>query len=62
MKDLLLIIYKYRWFILGSVKREFQVKYRTSMLGAMWLILQPLAMILVYTLVFSQVMKTRLPG
>ena len=47
MKDLLFVIYKYRWFILGSVKREFQVKYKTSMLGAMWLILQPLAMILV---------------
>ncbi|WP_370559471.1 ABC transporter permease [Edwardsiella tarda] len=62
MKDLLFVIYRYRWFILGSVKREFQVKYKTSMLGAMWLILQPLAMILVYTLVFSQVMKTRLPG
>ncbi|MDV7021520.1 ABC transporter permease [Atlantibacter subterranea] len=62
MKSLFIILYNYRWFILGSIKREFQIKYRTSMLGAMWLILQPLAMILVYTLVFSQVMKTRLPG
>ncbi|MEQ4612614.1 ABC transporter permease [Escherichia coli] len=62
MKDFFLVIFRYRWFILGSVKREFQVKYKTSMLGAAWLIFQPLAMILVYTLVFSQVMKTRLPG
>lgn len=59
---MLLAIYRYRGFILGSVKREFQAKYQKSMLGATWLILQPLSMILVYTLVFSQVMKARLPG
>lgn len=62
MKEILLAIYRYRGFILGSVKREFQIRYKMSMLGATWLILQPLSMILVYTLVFSQVMKTRLPG
>ncbi|MBD9576652.1 ABC transporter permease [Pseudomonas sp. PDM23] len=55
-------LYRYRSFILGSVKREFQSRYRRSMLGAAWLILQPLAMILIYTLVFSQVMRAKLPG
>lgn len=54
-------ILAYRGFILGSVKREFQLKYRNSMLGAAWTVLNPLAMILVYTLVFSQIMKARLP-
>jgi len=62
MKELLLTIYRYRDFILGSVKREFQIRYKMSMLGATWLILQPLSMILIYTLIFSQVMKARLPG
>lgn len=55
-------LYRYRGFILGSVKREFQSRYRRSMLGAVWLVLQPLAMILIYTLVFSQVMRAKLPG
>jgi lipopolysaccharide transport system permease protein len=32
------------------------------MLGAMWMFLNPLAMILVYTLVFSQVMRAKLSG
>jgi lipopolysaccharide transport system permease protein len=32
------------------------------MLGALWLILQPLAMIAVYTVIFSQVMGSRMPG
>lgn len=55
-------IYRFRGFIIGSVKREFTARYRNSMLGATWLLLQPLAQILVYTLIFANVMRTRLPG
>lgn len=55
-------LWNYRGFIFGSVKREFQAKYRNTMLGATWSVLSPLAMILVYTLIFSQVMKSKLPG
>lgn len=32
------------------------------MLGAAWLVLQPLTMILIYTLIFSQIMRAKLPG
>ena len=46
----------YRGFILSSVKRDFQSRYRNSLLGVLWPLLQPLAMILIYTLIFSQVM------
>lgn len=59
---MLAAILRYRGFILGSVKRELQLRYRSSMLGALWLVLQPLAMILVYTLIFSQVMRAKLPN
>jgi len=52
----------YRGFISGSVKREFQLRYRNSMLGAAWMVINPLAMILVYTVIFSQMMRARLPG
>jgi len=55
-------IWSYRGFILGSVKREFQSKYRNSMLGAAWTVLNPLAMIIVYTVIFSQIMRAKLPG
>ena len=54
--------WRYRGFVLGSVKRDFQAKYHQSLMGVLWTLIQPLAMILVYTLVFSQVMKTKLPG
>lgn len=55
-------LYAYRGFILGTVKRDFQSKYRTSTLGAAWSVINPLAMIVVYTVIFSQIMRTRLPG
>ena len=55
-------VWAYRGFVLGSVKREFQSKYRTSLLGAAWVVINPLAMILIYTVIFSQVMRARLPG
>ena len=55
-------IWQYRDFIFGSVKREFRVKYQNSILGVFWVFVNPLAMILVYTLVFSQLMKAKLPN
>ncbi|MDN4061346.1 ABC transporter permease [Massilia sp. YIM B02769] len=55
-------VWRYRGFIGGSVRREFQVKYRNSLLGATWTILNPLSMIIVYTVVFSQVMGSRMNG
>jgi len=55
-------VWVYRGFILGSVKREFQSKYRNSMLGMAWTVLNPLAMIIVYTVIFSQIMRAKLPG
>jgi lipopolysaccharide transport system permease protein len=55
-------LWLYRGFVLSSVKRDFQARYRNSLLGPLWPLLQPLAMIVIYTLVFSQVMQARLPG
>jgi lipopolysaccharide transport system permease protein len=55
-------LWQYRGFIQSSVAREFQSRYQDSVLGALWTILNPLAMILIYTLVFSRIMQTRLPG
>lgn len=62
MLDMLQSVWIYRDFVLGGVKREFQLKYRNSLLGAAWTVLQPLSMILVYTVIFSQLMQAKLPG
>ena len=62
MPLMLRALWNYRGFILGSIKREFQLKYRNSMLGAAWTIINPLAMIIVYTVIFAQVMHAKLPN
>lgn len=56
------LLWNYRGFIAGSIEREFQARYRNSLLGSAWSILNPLALIIVYTVVFSQIMRARLPG
>ncbi len=55
-------LWLYRGFISSSVRREFQSRYRNTLLGASWALINPLAMIVVYTLIFSEVMRTRLDG
>lgn len=55
-------IWQYRQFIYSCVKRDFQLRYTGSMLGVLWAVFQPLAMIIVYTLVFSEIMRNKLPG
>jgi lipopolysaccharide transport system permease protein len=62
MVSILKSIWAYRGFVMGSVRREFQLKYRNSMLGAAWTVINPLAMIFVYTVIFSKVMQAKLPG
>ncbi len=62
MLNFLRTIWRYRGFVLGSVQREFQSKYQNSLLGSAWTVINPLAMIFVYTVIFSEVMKTRLSG
>ena len=46
--------------VLLFAKQELFDRYRNNILGRVWLILQPLIYILIFTLVFSGIMKTRL--
>lgn len=55
-------LWSYRGFILAMVKRDFQSKYLNSVFGFLWSIFNPLAIILVYTFIFSQIMSTKLPN
>lgn len=55
-------LWEYRGFVFGAVRREVQAKYRGSLLGAAWVFLAPLAQILVFTLIFAEIMRARLPG
>ena len=55
-------LWDYRYFVFSTVKREFQTRYRASLLGAFWTIAQPLTMILIYTVVFGQFMQPSISG
>ena len=62
MVELLRGAWRFRDFIVASVRREFSSRYLGTQLGAVWPILHPLALIVIYTLVFAEVMRARLPG
>lgn len=51
------------WHHVGLIRqfagREVHARYRQSWLGAIWLVLTPLAMLGIYTLVFRHVMRVR---
>lgn len=48
---------KYKELLLNIVIREIKVRYKQSVLGIFWSILQPLSMMIVFTIVFSRVAK-----
>ncbi|HFQ62049.1 MAG TPA: ABC transporter permease [Epsilonproteobacteria bacterium] len=62
MKDMILAVWAYRYFIISSIKTEFKSRFVRSKLGAIWMILHPLAQVLVYALILSQIMTAKLPG
>jgi homopolymeric O-antigen transport system permease protein len=54
-------LWAYRGFVVGMVVRDFRGRYLGSVLGAFWALLNPVAQVLIYTVIFSQVMRARLP-
>lgn len=53
---------KFKGFILGNVVKDFQIRYSNSLLGFIWAILSPLAMIIIYTVIFSKILNAKIPG
>ena len=53
-----------QWFYVYRqwLQRELQLRFRSSALGQSWLVLQPLAQILLFTLVFYQFFQVRWPS
>ena len=51
--------WRYRYLLWNLVSRDFKLKYRRSVLGVLWSVLNPLLMCLVYWAVFSSLMDMR---
>jgi len=62
MSDMLKSLWAYRGFVLSSIKNEFVARFARSKLGGFWMILQPLAQVLIYALILSAVLSAKLPG
>lgn len=55
-------IWRYRYFVLTSVRSDFRSRVSRSRLGFLWLIIAPLSQVLIYAFVLSSLMTQRLPG
>jgi lipopolysaccharide transport system permease protein len=64
MLDANLIIgpWKYRQFIFTTVKNEYKSRFIRSKLGFLWMILNPLATVLILSFILSSVLSAKLPG
>lgn len=51
-------LYQYREMINSLVRRDLRGRYKASFLGFLWTFINPLCQILVYTFVFSFIMRT----
>jgi len=47
-------LYQYRDLLLTWTLREIRVRYKQSIIGGLWAVLQPLALMVIFTLVFSR--------
>lgn len=62
MFGMLLGAWRYRFFIVTSIQTELRAKFIRSRLGGLWMILNPLAQVLIFAFVLSAVLSTKLQG
>lgn len=62
MAGMIASAWRYRRFILASIRAEYRARYARSRLGAIWMIAQPLAQVLIFSFVLSDLLSARLPG
>ena len=55
-------LYRYRHLLIGWTLREIKVRYKQSLLGAAWAVLQPLSIMLVFSLVFGYLLQVPADG
>jgi ABC-type polysaccharide/polyol phosphate export permease len=55
-------LWRYRAFIARNAVSDVRHRYAGSAIGVAWHVVNPLAQILIYSLVFSQIMAVRVPG
>jgi len=62
MKKRLQSLWRYRQFVFSSIKSEIRSRFARSRIGGAWMILHPLAQVLVYVVILSGILAAKLPG
>lgn len=62
IKNILGNFKRYSFLMSELISRDFKVKYKRSVLGVLWSILQPILMMTVMAIVFSQMFKFKVEG
>ena len=52
---------KYSWLLQVLVERDLKIRYRRSFLGYLWSVLNPLLMMIILTIVFSNMFRFDIP-
>jgi lipopolysaccharide transport system permease protein len=55
-------VLRFRELIILLVSRDLKVRYKRSILGMLWTLLNPLLQMIVYTVVFSRIMRIGVPN
>ncbi len=55
-------LFKYRHFVISSIRNELASRFARSTLGGLWMIINPLAQVAIYALILSNVLAARLPS
>jgi lipopolysaccharide transport system permease protein len=62
MRGLLSGAWRYRHFILSSIRTDFRLRVARSRLGILWVVIAPLMQVAIFSLILSAIMSHRLPG
>lgn len=54
-------LYRFRDMFMGLVSRDVRQRYKGSFFGILWSMMNPLLMMIIYTVVFSVIMKVTVP-
>ncbi len=59
---MLLGLWRYRYFIVSSIRNELYARFARSKLGGLWMVINPLSQVAIYALILSNVLAAKLPG
>jgi len=59
---MLLAAWRYREFILSSIRADYRARFVRSRLGTLWMIVHPLVNAAIFALVLAEVMQSRIPA